>query len=266
MPTPEELKILLKMKKTAKGAYKKAKDTTPKVKGQQLPGGLTHAVAQLTSYKFGLDKRNSPYVIMTGVVTSPPEYAGAKANISHFFRASERKSVEEKYEAFFSDLQLLGINTQEMDSDTVLEECLAALEELKNQKVPFIFNTWRPDGQDNTYIFVQGLADDFSQGEGEDEEDEEEETEEDEEEEVEEETEDEEVEDEEDEEEAEAEDDDWCPALGEVYGFQVNARSPIFPCEVVGVDPAKMTVDLKRERDSKEFKKIAWDRLTEVEE
>lgn len=298
--TAEEKKIIQTMKRTSKGAEKKAKDAEPNIRGQQLPGGITNGIAQFTKFKIDIGKNKYPYVMLTGIVVQPEEHKGARAQVSHFLsppKSKLGKSLPEKWERLFSDLQILGINTHEMDQDDVLPEVFMALKDLAEEKPLFTFNTWRPSGEDSdTMVFIQKLlsedeAESYSEGDmyaeddeaEEDEEEEDEETEDDDEEEGEEEDdeaeeEDEETEEEEDDEETddesdedeseeddEEEDEDWAPEKGEVYGYRINSKSSPFPCEVTSVSVKKETVNLKRQKDGKEFKAKSWDSLEDYE-
>lgn len=293
--TAEERALILKAKKTSKGAYRKAKDTEPKVKGQQLPGGIINGVSRFTDYKFAADKNGNPYLILTGIVLVPEEHAGARAQRSFFLappKSDKAKTLEEKYEDLFSDLQLLGVDTTAFDPNSCLEEMLESLKALVKEKPCFKFNTWKKDKESDTVVFIQGLADDPDEGEDDEEEweedDEEESDEESEEEESEEESDEEEYEEEEevsdesedDEEEEEESDDeeseeeeeeeedesDWEPSVGDIYGYAVNASAEPFDCEVTTVSTTKQTVTLKRIKDGKVFKTVSWEKLTDASE
>lgn len=290
--TAEEKKITQAMKRTSKGAEKKAKDTEPEVKGQQLPGGLINATAQFTKYKVGMAKNKFPYLILTGIVQEPSEFQGARAQRSYFLSPPKKKgqkTLAEKYEGMFSDLQLLGINTSEMSGTTVLDEVIIALKDLQEEKPLFLFNTWKPDDPNSdTMVFIQGLADEQSDDEmyEEDEEEDSDEAEEDEEEseeegdeeeyeedeeegdeyEDEEEEETEETEEAEEDEEETEDDESWEPEKGELYGYAVNSTAQAYPCEIIKVSKRNRTVDLKRVKDDKVFKSKSWDNLQDYEE
>lgn len=148
------------MKRTSKGAYKKSKDKAPVLKGQQLPGGIIGGIARFSAYKLGMDKNGNPYLHLTGTVISPEEHNGARAQVSHFLSKSRTKTVQDKYDDMFSSLQLLGIETAEMEETQCLEQVVDSLGALAEDKPAFRFNTWRPkDADADTMVFIQGMVD-----------------------------------------------------------------------------------------------------------
>jgi len=274
MATAEEKKILQKMKKSSKGAYKRAKTAEPKEGFIILPTGINQGIARFTDYKLALDKNQNPYLNLVGTVLEPEEYEGARATTQHFLSSNERKTVEQKYENLFGDLQLLGIDTVHMDDNMVLEECLVHLAELKKRKTAYHFRTWKPDDSKNTdrpMVFIQGLVKeehmpDEDEEEYESEEDDEESEEEEELESEESEEEDDNEGDEEEVEEDEGDEEDWVPEKEDVYNYSINSKALAFPCEVTTVNRTKETVGLKRQKDDKVFKDVSWDKLQDAEE
>ncbi len=197
--------LLAKMKKRAKGAWKKSQKAETKVKGQTLPDGIVRGVARLSSYKFDSTKKGDPYFSITGIVVEPEELAGARASIQHFIKATQQKTVQDKLDGLSSDMQLLGCEVEGTDIDDLPQ----ILQDRCDEKPYFYFNTWKPPADKrnpnpSTLVFIQGIAEDYEGAEEDEEEveDEEDNTEEEEEEE-EEESEEEEAEEEEGEEEEE---------------------------------------------------------------
>jgi len=265
-------KLLAKLKKRAKGAWSRSREQAPKAKGSQLPGGIIRGVAQLSSYKLDEDKNGNPYFMITGIVKSPEELAGARAMVSHFIRVTQArggrpgKSVEDKLNELSSDLQLLGIDVEGIDLDDIPDILKARVAE----KPHFYFNTFAPPPtKDNpspgTFVFVQGLAEDWEDDDGEEE-----------------------PEDEEDDEEPDDDDDDdeeekgkdtgedeksdedeepetFIPEKEEVYGYKATAKGAKADCEVTAVQKSRETVSLKRLSDSKTFKNVPWSKLEDAE-
>lgn len=270
-------RVLSKIKKKSKGAWKKSRSKEAQARGQQIPGGIIRGVAQFSKYNISEteDSKKTPYITLSAVVKEPEEYAGCPLSITHRFEETERASIEDKMDKFSSDLQLLGVDTEEITEDDWED----ALKGLKQEGPHFYFNTrsWsfkNKDGEtvDGVSIFIQGLAEDWDEDEdvtieeeAEEESDEEAEPEDDEE--GDEDDADQEPEEEEgDEEEAEEEEDeDWEPAKGEVYLYKASPKGKPKECEVVSVNKSKKTVTLKRSEDDKKFLNIAWDKLEGAE-
>lgn len=281
-------KLLQGMKRRAKGAWKRSRETEVKARGGGgLPGGIENGVAKLIGWKLDNTKKGDPYVSLTGKVLEPEEHEGRKATISHFIKATEQKTVEDKLNELSSDIQLLiGDDDPKLMrrfQSADLDDLPAIIQELVDSERIFLFNTWKPDPDRMAMVFIQGLHEDQEMDleEDEDEEDyeEEDDTEEDDEEEGDDDEEwepddeeddeegDEDDEDDEDgDEEAEAEEDDWEPQKGEIYLYKASPRGKPAECEVTSVNTRKQTVSLKRCRDNKIFKLIDWDRLEGEEE
>jgi len=281
-------RLLAKLKKKSKGAWKRSRETEARAKGSMLPDGIVRGVAKLSSYKFDEDKNGNPYFMITGIVVEPSEYAGQRATTSHFIKETQTKTVEDKLDGLSSDIQLLGGDVSGAEIDDLPD----LLEGLCKDGPHYFFNTWKPDnGQ--TMVFIQGLADDWEpeedeedaddedaddsdedeeeddaeEDEGEDEDPEDEDAEEEDEDEPDPEDEDEgDEEDPDDEDEGdEEEEDDWEPEKGDVYLYATSSRSKPKECEVISVNKRAGTVNLKRASDGKTLNKVAWDKLQDVE-
>ena len=158
--------VMAKLNKRAGRSWKNARETEAKAKGSQLPGGIVRGVAQLSAFKIDEDKKGNPYVFLTGTVQEPDDFFGLKATAQHFIKATDTKTVEDKLEGLVSDLKLLGADTVE-ESD--IDDLPAIIEGLVEEAPFFFFNTWAPD-DGNTFVFIQGLAEDFEPEEGDEEE------------------------------------------------------------------------------------------------
>jgi len=271
-------KLLNKLKRKAKGAWNKARETEGKARGSQLPGGIVKGVAKLTSWKLDEDKNHNPYFVISGTVKEPEEFEGLRASVMHFISESQYATVEEKLEKLASDIQLLGGETDEADLDD-LPNILADLVEAGPH---FFYNTSefkRNDGSVSVSVFIQGLAEDWDEEDSEEEEPEEEAEEDEEEYEEEYEEEEEEVEEDEEEEASEEEDEeeegedeeaeeeeDWEPEKAEIYLYKATPRGKPQECKVTAVQKRAQTVNLQRLSDKKAFKGIEWDKLQDVEE
>lgn len=264
----EAAKILRKMKKQSKGTEKKARTKAPKVRGRSLPGGIRDGIAKLISHKIDLDKNQNPYVLLSFVALIPESEKGTRASTMYGFSELEWRTLEECYDQFYGDLQLMGYDT----SDLEIDEFDKVLTDLAESEIYVTFNTKKRKNSDDVDFYIQGLADEDDLAELDlDDTGEEEDEEEDEEAETEETEDDEEEEDndeaEEDDDEAEEEEDDsdedsdWTPEKGEVYGYKVNSRSKSAPYKVTSVNKSKQTVALKGEDNGKVYKDVSWDKL-----
>lgn len=256
--TPEQMAIAAKMKAQSKGAHKKVRHEDPVV-GGQLPGGITGGVGRFLDYKFG-EKDGKISVSFSGAVVSPEEHAGHRFTVMHFLSESEYNSIDEAYQKFYGDLQLLGIDTKDDDHED-LAQIFEDLEVLKTERRFFKFNTWNSGKQGaRTRIFIQGIPDDEELAELESnygggdasapESSDEPEPESD---------------DAGDGDEGDVDDADsgeWGgPEPGEVWGYKPNSKSAAIDCEVTAVDAAKQTCTLARQDNGKEYKNVAWDKL-----
>jgi hypothetical protein len=157
MPTPEQKKILEKAAKQAKGAWKKSRTKEPVV-GGGLPAGITGGIARIADYKFG-EKDGKVSLSLSGIVVRPEEYAGQRATKMHFLSDSEYNTIEEAYDGLYSDLKLLGVDTTDSAHED-LAQILDDLEELKEEKRAFKFNTWKGNSPNaRVKVFIQGLPD-----------------------------------------------------------------------------------------------------------
>lgn len=255
--------IAAKMKAQSKGAHKKVRHEEPVV-GGQLPGGITGGVGRFVDYKFG-DKDGKISVSFSGVVVTPEEHAGARFTVMHFLSESEYNSIEEAYQKFYGDLQLLGIDTRDDDHED-LAQIFADLEDLKTERRFFKFNSWNSGKQGaRTRIFIQGLPDDEELAELESrhggghasapEDSDEPETDADG------------GDDDDGGDDAEVAGDDdapWSgPEDGEIWGYKPNSKSAAIDCEVVegSVNQEAQTCSLRRTDNGKEYKNVAWDKL-----
>ena len=156
MATAKKSKLINKLKKKSKGAWKRSKKVEAKAKGRQLPGGLENAVAKLVDYKFDEDKNHNPYFQLIGTVVEPEEYKGMRCVISHFIAESQTKTVEDKLDGLSNDLQLFGVETTGLDIGEIPE----AIEALVEEGPFFLFRTWKPDEDRQAMVFLGGLAED----------------------------------------------------------------------------------------------------------
>lgn len=269
--SPEEKKIADLMKKQSKGAFKDARHKDPVV-GGMLPGGITGGVARFTDYKFGIQEgTNKITVNLVGTVVRPPEFAGLRAAKMHFLSESEYNTIEEAYNDFYSDLQLLGIDTKSDDHEDV-SAVFGDLQSLKEEERLFKFNTSRSNKANaRTKVWIQGLPDEaeaeeilaelYPEGDTEVSDEGEVEEEEQEEEEVEEETSDEGGDEPPADEVEEEEEEEWIPAVGEIYSYKSNPKSKAQNCKVTKSLKTKQTVDLKRIKDGQTFTAVPWAKL-----
>lgn len=250
--------LMSKLKKNAAGAWDKSKETAPKAKGSRIPGGLTQAVARLSSYSFKENKKGQPYFMINFVVVAPSELSGVRGNVMHTIAETKTKTVEDKLNSLSSDIQLLGGDT----SGTSVDDLPKILAGLCEEKPHFYFNTWTPPAtkeypDPQTMIFIQKRADDYTpsdsdledpttasddsgddsgDGNGDD---------------------------------GSAEDGSstagdekpWEPSVGEVYYYKPNAKATKKEHEVTMVNKGKKTVSLKSIDKGVVFKDVAWDKL-----
>jgi hypothetical protein len=253
--TPEQMAIADKMKKQSKGAHKKVRHEEPVV-GGGLPGGITGGVGRFMDYKFS-EKEGKITVSFSATCVTPEEHEGVRFQVMHFLSESEYNSIEEAYQKFYGDLQLLGIDTKDDDHED-LAQIFADLEVLKTEKRFFKFNTWKKDASSRTRVFIQGLPDneelaqlekqhgtgdasdpepaDADDGGSEPSEDSAE----------------------------EADEGDWAgPEDGEVWGYKPNSKSAEVECTVKdgSVDAETQTCVLIRNDNGKEYQKVKWDKL-----
>lgn len=262
--TPEQKKIADLMKKQSKGSFKEARHKDPVV-GGSLPGGIVGGVAKFTDYVFKIqDGTNKVTVNLIGTVVRPPEFAGLRAAKMHFLSESEYNTIEEAYADFYSDLQLLGVDTRDDDHED-LAAIFGDLDNLKEEERLFKFNTSRSNKPNSrTRVWLQGLPDEEElkeieaemnsdvqiDDEASDEPEEEEET-------------DDAGDDAppEDPAEEEQEEEEWIPAVKETYSYRPNPKTKPQNCVVTKVLKSKMTVDLKRVKDGQTYTAIPWAKL-----
>lgn len=289
----DRAKMLQTLKARSKGAFKTSKKKEVVVKGSRLPDGLVGAVAVFSSWKLDKDKKGDPYFALTGIGQEPENIVGARVTKMHYMKSSPKVTIAEKWDKLCNDIKLIG-------GEDCLDECEseddipAVLDRLVKEKAAYTFNTWLPpkDKQNpnpSLVIMLQGNLPDYEAPEPEEEIEEEEEeeteeaeTEEEEEEEEkpkkkpvkksakkpepepeeeEEETEEETEEEEEEETEEEAEEGDWKPEKKEIYQYKATPKAKPEECQVIKVDEESETVSLKRMKDSKVFRDVAWAEL-----
>lgn len=243
--TPEAKKLIAKARQKSKGAFKKARHTEPKA-GGGLPEGITRGIARVTDWKIN-EKEGKISVSIIGSVLLPEDYRGLRFNRMHFLSESEYNTLEEAYEGFYSDIQLLGFDTTD-DAHEDLEPAFNDLETAKEERRYFTFNTWKGSGKNSRVKhFISGVPDEEEiaaleaelgddgdgDGDGEDEgEDEGEEPE---------------VEDEgEEETEEETEEEEFIPSVGETYGWKANSKAKVVNVDITKVDEKKQTVSIKK--------------------
>ena len=252
------------MKKRTKGAWKKSRQKDPRVKGQQLPGGLVNAVAQFVGFTMDENDDGVPFISLRGVTKEPEEQAGIPARVTHRFVETDRKTVADVCDEFASDLNLLGADLEGVDEDGWED----VLKQLAEDKPHFCFNTraWEFNGRSGVSVFIQGIAEDFDGGEDADDDTETSSS-----------TDDDDADEDaaDDDDDATADDDagddtgdtdaddaaDWKPEKEEVYMFRPTARSKKQEWEVTSVNQKMKTVGLKRVSDGKTAKNVKWDKL-----
>jgi len=159
MATPEQVKILNRIKKKAGTAYQKARTKPPVARGQQLPAGIINGYARFADFKLAeTDDNKKPYLSLTGIVRSPEEYSGARATQMVWLCESDYNTMEEAIDELYNVLQLLGIDTSTDEFAVGMDPVLKALERLKKEKRPYKFNT--TGSKRGTKIFIQGILDD----------------------------------------------------------------------------------------------------------
>lgn len=243
-------RVMNKIKKTAGTAWRSSREKAAQVKGQRLPGGIVGGIARFADYAYGeTDDKKVPYLRLTFVVDEPSEYGGVKQSLSYFFQDSKFKSLQEVLDRLSSDLQLMGHDVSNASED----DWEAMLADSKANETPIEFNTRSgktDDGRDWMSFDIQGVAEDYTppepapqadpgdpanepaadggQGDGDG---------------------------------TATDAGEWQPEDGDVYLYRNGPKAKKEEHTVTSVYPDKQTVDLKRDRDGREFKAVSWDKL-----
>lgn len=159
MATTSRTAFINKLQKRATAGWGAAKAKAAKPKGQRLPGTIVGGIAKLTlggPSTCKLDKKGNPYFRFGGGVISPPECFGIQATVFHSITANKNKTIDDKLDGLSSDLQLIGLDLDQIDIGDVSD----ALAELVAAGETYIlFNTWQPDPTRDSFVFIQGIAD-----------------------------------------------------------------------------------------------------------
>lgn len=178
--SPEQSAILAQIRKKAAGNYEKAKTVQAKAGGRSLPTKLVNAVGQMTQLKLDTDKNGNAFAYLYGncVETGQGETEYAGLHAGKMYPLSEQvydnfsRSFEQNFEAFLTDLKLLGRWTQEIeeaDEATFFTKVLPAIiADIDANKPYYLFNTSKREKQDGSVnIFIQGVpADDYEPPQG----------------------------------------------------------------------------------------------------
>jgi hypothetical protein len=274
--------LLAGMKKKLGKSWKASRKKEATVRGGQLPGGIVHGVAVLSSWNLGESQdKKVPYLSITGIVKTPVEFKGVRCTVTHYLQENDYATIEQITDGIANDLKLLvGPDREEEISEMELDDFAALLDALCEEKPEFYFNTQKAKKSDRVYVNLQGLVgdDDVTGDEEEEEEVEEEETEEEEESDESDESDDEgseddesDSEDEEEEGDDEGGDDDEGddtvedegtpePAKGDIYYYKSSPKRTD-KCLVKAVRKANETCTLERVSDKKKFENIKWEKL-----
>lgn len=248
-----------KLKAKSKGAWKRARETEAKARGQGgFPPNLKNLVAACQSYKLAETKKGDPFFTLTCIVKDPEEFIGRRATFMWFINESEYATVEDNLENLANDLKLLGM---EMPED--LDDLPAVFEELCERGVHLLFNTGGPrknGGSPN--LFVQDLAGDDWPDEPQETEEKNDEPSNDDSDTSSEETEDNNAGEDaggDDTTEAAAEE-EWIPAKGEQYNYTPPKGKKALLVEVVAVNKKAQSFDLKtvKTKPPQTFKGVKW--------
>lgn len=181
-PQTGKVSDLLKKTGAAKAFDSHKADETDMGFSGGLPGGITGGRARLTkarldTYKTGANK-GKPYMLLSGVVLSPKEYAGQITKGQQAMvmvplcedppNFANRKTVEDQIAIALNEMRKLGVETSGLD----LDDWEAALENLVEEAPEFKFSTQatvnpqtkKPTGKVKTYFNGKLGADDESAG------------------------------------------------------------------------------------------------------
>jgi hypothetical protein len=255
----EQSQLLGDMHRRSKGAFGRSKKKEVRPRGQGLPAGIRNGIAKLTSYKVGKSDKGVPYFTITGSTCVPEEFNGVRCSSSYRFEDTDRKTVEQVNDEFTGDVRLIcGPNC--LDEVEDIRGIPKVLDKAIKDGTYFNFNTgaWSFGGNSGVKTYIQGAcdppdgvddpapdapADDEPVADAD------------------------EANDTTADDEPPADDEsatdagDWEPGEGEIYGYKVNPRAKIENFEVVKVDKKNTKVNLKREKDGKEFKGVLWSSL-----
>ena len=174
MANVEHSKLMAQLKQKTKGAWTRARKVEPKARGAGgFPPNLKNLVAKVTEYKFAKTtmkdgKGGDPYFSLSAIVVEPAEYAGRRAAFNWFLNESQYQTLEESLENFANDLALMQggtTNYQDGPPDDVAD-APAFLQELIDNEAHIIFNSGGPRKNGNApNLFIQGLAEGYTNGE-----------------------------------------------------------------------------------------------------
>lgn len=266
---------LQKSKKDAAKRWEEAKKAKDQFKTPDIPAGVY--MARLNGISQGETSNNkAPFIAFQFTVIRHPEWKGTPLSILHTVEERKTKDGEvwlteqEALDNISVDLQRLGIETEELEGSE-LDEAIADLAQEK-PVVQLRVKRTKKDGVDYVNTRILKLVDEDDNEEEEDDDvevdDEDEEGEEEADEAEEEDGEDDEDDadddsesDEEEEGEDEEEGDEDPPEIGDIVKYKApRARKPE-NCTVTSVNVKAETVNLTREKDDKEFKKVPWSEL-----
>lgn len=275
MPQVTKAQILNKMKSTSKGAWKRARNVDAKPRsGGGFPPNLKNVVARCQSWKMDVASNDNPYFALTAIVVEPQEYENRRATFMWFIGDSEYATAEDSLNNLSSDLQLIYTDG-DMPED--IDGIPDVLKELCDAGRHLLFNTGGPrKGGKSPNLFIQGPAEGFEDdpdanaaydaanpergGAGprakangkaapednpaDDDPQEDDNT-----------------GDDGDLADAAAEE-EFLPEVGEVYGYQANAKAKVMNVTLTKVDKKKKTIDGHAEDDKKKtFKAIPFAKL-----
>lgn len=261
MPNPKEAAnkkaLFAKVKGKLAKNFDRAKVKEPTKRGQQLPGGIVNGHATLSSWDLRKTEKGTPILSLTGIVTIPEEYEGARAQVQHWLQESEYSTWEQITDNICSDCGFLfqaipeetieELDIHALSEDFDLDDLPDFLDKLCKAKPQFLYNTRKSRNSDFVNVTIQGPVTDEDEPE-------EEETEE-------EEVEEEETEEEVEEEEAEEEEETVIePEKGDVCKFKTSPKKTE-AVEVLKVYPKGKLVDIKITASKKILKGVAWDKL-----
>jgi hypothetical protein len=149
-----EAAVIAAMRRQSSSFLKRSRTKEAKVSGRILSPTIRGGVAAVKGLSLGLDKNSNPFLQIQFVCLMPPEDAGTRFNQAHFLNESEYSTLEENYDRLYSDLQLMGIDTSELE----LDEMKAAVQELVDAGKCITFNTRANKKSGETRVFIQGEA------------------------------------------------------------------------------------------------------------
>lgn len=155
--------LLSKLKQTAKGAWKNARQVEPKARGGGgLPPNLKNVVCVARAWKFAETQKGDPFFTLTGIIKDHDTLTDRRATIMWFINESEYATVEDNLNQLANDLGLLLPTASYDVMPEALEDILEVLKEIVEEGKHFLINTGkeRSNGR-SPNIFIQGLADGY---------------------------------------------------------------------------------------------------------